>query len=557
MPVGNRVVMSLQPRPIHPVSLTTSQVAQAAFPKGNLYLTMRDEIGTFYSDQDFETLFPNDGQPAIAPWRLALICVMQFIEGLSDRQAAEAVRSRIDWKYALSLELTDPGFDFSVLCEFRKRLLKGGVEKQLLDLLLKQFKERGWLKDRSKQRTDSTHILAAIRTLNRLEGNGETLRAALNAIATVAPDWLRSWVPKDWFERYSRAFDEYHLPKGIDARTKYAEIIGNDGMQLLKLLWSTTSVAYLRQIPAVEILRQTWIHQYYVENDSLCLRAATDLPPTGTRMDSPYDKDARYGNKRSVTWTGYKVHITETCDAEEVHLITNVETTQAHISDVDQTEPIHNSLGAKKLLPALHIVDAGYVDANLLVTSQKKHQVIIVGPVRPNVSWQSKKSEGYDLSQFQVNWNTKRVTCPMGKKSTKKWTPYEDKWGNPVIRVGFPRRTCQLCPSRSLCTRSVSEPRRLTLRPKKEHELLQSLRIQQETWEWKTIYHTRAGVEGTISQGVRGFGLRKARYTGLAKVHLQHIISAAAMNIVRMVAWLQGVPHAKTRTSRFAALAIT
>ncbi len=157
-------------------------------------------------------------------------------------------------------------------------------------------------------------------------------------------------------------------------------------MQLLKVLWSTTSVAYLRQIPAVEILRQTWIHQYDVENDTLRLRAAADLPPTGTRMDSPYDKDARYGNKRSVTWTGYKVHITETCDADEVHLITNVETTQAHISDVDQTEPIHNSLASKKLLPALHILDAGYVDANLLVTSQKQYKVTVVGPVRPNVT---------------------------------------------------------------------------------------------------------------------------------------------------------------------------
>jgi transposase len=547
--------MSMCPRSINQVPHTTSQVAKAAFAKGNLYLTMRDEIGTFYTDRDFEELFSEEGHPAESPWRLALICVMQYIEGLSDRQAAEAVRSRIDWKYALGLELTDSGFDFSVLSEFRKRLITGGVEQQLLDLLLAQFKERGWLKERGKQRTDSTHVLAAIRTLNRLEGNGETLRAALNAIATVAPDWLRSWVPPEWFERYSRAFDEYHLPKGISARTKYAEIIGNDGMQLLKVLWETSTVAYLRQIPAVEILRLTWIHQYYVENNSLRLRAATELPPTGTRMDSPYDKDARYGNKRSVTWTGYKVHITETCDADEVHLITNVDTTQAQISDVDRTEPIHKSLVSKKLLPKVHIVDAGYVDANLLVTSQKQYGVIVVGPARPNVSWQSKMPGGYDISQFKVNWNTKRVTCPMGKKSTQKWTPYQDKWGNQVIRVSFPRKTCQLCPSRSLCTRSASEPRKLTLRLKKEHELLQSLRIQQETSSWKETYDTRAGVEGTISQGVRAFGLRKARYIGLAKVHLQHILTAAAINVVRMVAWLDGIPHATTRTSRFAALA--
>lgn len=435
--------------------------------------------------------------------------------------------------------------------------MKGGVEQQLLELLLKQFKERGWLKERGKQRTDSTHVEAAIRILNRLEGNGETLRAALNAIATIAPEWFRSWVPPEWFERYSRAVDEYRLPKGIPARTKYAETLGADGMQLLKALWETPTVTYLRQIPAVEILRLTWIHQYYVENDRVRLRAATDLPPSGSRIDSPYDRDARYGNKRSVTWTGYKVHITETCDRDEVHLITNVETTQAHISDVDQTEPIHESLASIALLPDEHIVDAGYVDATLLVTSRKQYGVAVVGPVRPNVSWQSQIPGGYDISQFKVNWNTKRVTCPMGKKSLKKWTPYQDKWGNSVIRVAFPRRTCRLCPSRSLCTRSDSEPRRLTLRPKREHELLQSIRVQQETDKWKKIYNTRAGVEGTISQGVRGFGLRKARYTGLAKVQLQHLLTATAINVVQMVAWLQGMPYAKTRTSRFAALAIT
>lgn len=549
--------MSMCPRSLNRVPPTTSQVAKAAFPKGNLYLTMGDEIGTFYTNRDFEELFSDEGHPAVPPWRLALICVMQYIEGLSDRMAAEAVRSRIDWKYALGLELTDSGFDFSVLSEFRKRLITGGVEQQLLDLLLAQFKERGWLKERGQQRTDSTHVLGAIRTLNRLEGNGETLRAALNAIATVAPDWLRSWVPPSWYERYSRGIEEYRLPKGIPARTALAETIGNDGMQLLTVLWESEKVPYLRQIPAVEILRQTWIHQYYVEKGQVRLRAASDLPPAGERMDSPYDPDARYGNKRSVTWTGYKVHMTETCDENEVHLITNVETTQAHFSDVDQTEPIHKSLDNKRLLPREHIVDAGYVDATLLVTSSKQYGVAVVGPVRPNVSWQSKIPGGYDISQFKVNWNTKRVTCPMGQKSTKNWTPYQDKWGNPAIRVGFPRKACQLCPNRSLCTQSASEPRRLTLRPKKEHELLQSLRIQQDTPEWKERYSSRAGVEGTISQGVRAFGLRKARYTGLVKVHLQHILTAAAINIVRMVAWLDGVPHAMTRTSRFAALAPT
>ena len=183
--------MSLQPCPVPPVPELTSRIARAAFPKGNPYLRLRDELGTFFHDGDFADLYPRRGQPALPPWRLALVTVMQFAEDLSDRQAADAVRGRIDWKYALGLELDDPGFDFSVLCEFRGRLTTGGAERLLLEQMLEACKVRRLLKARARQRTDSTHVLAATRDLNRLELVGETLRAALNAVAAVAPDWLR------------------------------------------------------------------------------------------------------------------------------------------------------------------------------------------------------------------------------------------------------------------------------------------------------------------------------------------------------------------------------
>jgi transposase len=193
----------LQVQPTGSVPAETARIAHQVFPKGNRYLNLRDALGSIYSDRDFATLFPTHGQPAQCPWRLALVSVMQFAEDLSDRQAAEAVRNRIDWKYALGLELTDPGFDFSVLSEFRTRLLSGSQEERVLDLLLAGLKARGWLKAGGKQRTDSTHVLAAIRNLNRLEGVGETLRATLNGLATVAPHWLGEWVPSEWFDRYS------------------------------------------------------------------------------------------------------------------------------------------------------------------------------------------------------------------------------------------------------------------------------------------------------------------------------------------------------------------
>src|SRR5919199_4799122 len=196
----------LRPMPIEPVPPETARVARAAFPKGNRYLRVADELDRLFTDEAFGALFPTHGQPACPPWRLALVTILQFAEGLSDRQAANAVRSRIDWKYVLRLELTDPGFDASVLSEFRTRLITGAAESLLFETLLTWCRGRQLVKARGRQRSDSTHILAAVRALNRLEGVGETFRHALNGLAVAAPEWLRALSPPEWVERYGRRF---------------------------------------------------------------------------------------------------------------------------------------------------------------------------------------------------------------------------------------------------------------------------------------------------------------------------------------------------------------
>jgi transposase len=547
------MAMSLQPQEIAPVPEETERIARAAFPKGNIYLRLRDEIGTIFDDPMFAPLFPARGQPAECPWQLALITVMQFIEGLSDCQAADAVRSRIDWKYALGLELTDPGGDASVLCEFRARLIAGNLEQALLETMLARFKERGLLKARGQQRTDSTHVLAAVRTLNRLESIGETLRAALNSLATVAPVWLADLVAPDWFERYATRVEEYRLPKGEAARTALGERIGADGHTILVAVYAPSAPAWLRELPAVQTLRRAWVHQFHLEDDVVRWRKAADLPPAGTRFDSPYDTDARYGNKRSTTWTGYKVHLTETSDADTPHLITHVETTSAPVSDIDMTAPIHQALADKGLLPAAHLADAGYVDADLLISSHRDHEIDLVGPVRPDTSWQAKAGQGFDVPAFTIDWEARTVICPEGQTSFD-WVPSRDSWGNDTIHIGFHRKTCAACPSRSLCTRSKTGPREITVRPQPQHEALQEVRRNQETEAWRARYGKRAGVEGTVSQAVRVFGLRRCRYLGLAKTRLQHIFTALALNVVRLDAWLTGQPLAKTRRSVFASL---
>jgi transposase len=242
--------------------------------------------------------------------------------------------------------------------------------------------------------------------------------------------------------------------------------------------------------------------------------------------------------------------MTETCDPDQAHLITHVETTWAVAADVDQTAPIHTALAAKGLLPDDHLVDAGYVDAELLVGAQFEHGVRLVGPVRPDVSWQAQANQGFDISHFAIDWEAQRVTCPEGKTSVL-WKPGQDRWGNEVIHAEFARRECLACPSRPLCTRAKTEGREMTLRPRERHEALQAARAHQETAEWKEEYAVRAGIEGTLSQGVRGFGLRRCRYIGLAKARLQHVATAAAMNVYRLSDWLGGVPRAATRTSQF------
>lgn len=205
--------MSLHPHIMEPVPDETARIARAAFPKGHPYLTCRDALGTILQDEDWAPLYAQTGQPGFTPWRLALVTIMPFRENLADRQAAEAVRARIDWKYLLSLALTAPGFDFSVLSEVRDRLLAGSAEAVLLDKLLERCRALGLLKARGPQRTDSTHVLAAIRLLNRVALVAETLRAPLNALATVAPDWRQGLAPLAWYERYGRRIEETRLPR--------------------------------------------------------------------------------------------------------------------------------------------------------------------------------------------------------------------------------------------------------------------------------------------------------------------------------------------------------
>src|SRR5947199_3068875 len=455
--------MSMYPQELGGIPEETARVARAACPKGTLAMRLRDALGALYQDEQFAALYPVEGQPAYAPWRLAVVTVLQYAENLTDRQAANAVRERIDWKYSLGLELTDPGFDFSLLSEFRARLVESQQETLLLDRLLEVCKQRGWLKAGGKQRTDSTHVLARVRSLSNLECVGETLRAVLDDLATLAPDWLVQHISPDWFERYSHRYDD---------------LCGEQAK---------------------------W-------------RAGPQESSDEGIIGSPYDPEARTGKKRETTWLGYKVHLTETCALETTQdpqakvvpqLITDVQTTVANVQDVEMTAIIQENLAKQGLLPDEQIVDTGYIDADLRVRSHQNYGIRLLGPVLSDNSWQAKADKGFDVGSFHLDWQGKLATCPRGQTSSR--------WGQAGERmeVVFARETCAACPVRSDCTKSSTTGRVLHVRPQVAHVALQGRRQEQETSAFQKVYQRRAGIEGTLSQAVRAMGIRRARYDGL------------------------------------------
>ena len=546
--------MSLIPEPIWEVPEMTAEVAWAAFPKGTLPMKMRDHLGIFYEDTQFSELFSRTGQPALTAWRLALVTVLQYIENLTDRQAADAVRRCIDWKYLLGLELQDSGFHHSVLSEFRGRLVAGGKETLLLDKMLAHFKEADLLKARGRQRSDSTHVLGAIRALTRLTCVGESMRHALNTLAATAPEWLLEHSDPEWADHYSKRVDEYRLPKSKVKREAYANKVGADGLTLLSAIYKPAAPPWLREVAAVVILRQVWLQNYtWTEVGTLRWRQSKERPPGALRINSPYDVEVRYAKKRSTIWVGYKVHLTESHDEDAPHLITHVETTLATETDCRVTDSIHQALEKKQLLPERHSVDSGYIDAELLVVSQKEHGVDLLGPARGDFTWQSQQGEGFATKDFTFDWDKQKAHCPRGQTSVS-WRDGMDNRGNPVVRIKFSTNQCGPCPVNNKCTRSDPPRRPLVIRPEAQFKALHAARQREKTDTFAQEYAQRAGVEGTISQAVRVFGLRRARYIGIAKTHLQHVFIAAAINVVRVIRWLEQEPIAQTRQSHFARL---
>jgi transposase len=586
--------MSVQPMPWPQPAAEIVVAVRAMYRRREppLPVAVRDRFGELFPDAEFAAGFGRRGRPGWSPGRLALVTVLQKAENLTDRQAADAVRDKISWKYALGLGLDDEGFDASVLSEFRTRVAEHGLEQRVLDLLLERLKAEGLVGAGGKARTDSTHVIAAVRELNRVELAGESVRACVEALAAAAPDWLATVIDvADWADRYRARIDSWRLPASKAKRATLAATYGTDAAALLRAVYHRHAPSWLRELPAVEVLRVMVVQNYVISVDAagqevIRMREAdTDgLPPARTRLVSPYDPDARWSVKRGrgdrpgdeLRWTGYKLHLTETCEHDEhdgdggdggdgvgadeqragqrPNIIIGVATTDATVPDVAMTDPIHTALAKRDLLPARHYLDSGYPSAPLLVDTRRRWGTELVSPLLADQSHQAKAGAGYDRSRFTIDYETHQASCPQGQTSTW-WDPYTIG-GTPKISIKFAAQTCHACPVRDQCTRTTSRRygRQLTVPTQEVHDAQLAARTSQNTPDWQADYALRAGVEGTIHQAIAVTGIRHARYRGLPKTRLEHVYSATALNLIRLHAYWHGNALDRGRTSNLTRL---
>jgi transposase len=546
-----------------------------------LAVTMRDRLGQWMTDELFAAAFGARGRPGQPPSRLAVVTVLQMAEDLTDRQAAEAVRTRLDWQYALGLPLDDDGFDHTVLSEFRGRVAEHGLEEAALDALLAKLTADGLLSPGGKQRTDSTHVIAAVRALHAVELAGESVRAALEALAASCPDWLAARLcTADWTRRYGARIDSWRLPAGNRERDKLIIEYARDGYALVSACYEDTAPPWARELPAVQVLRTVLLQNFTVtaggQGQEVIRRREPEsaggdgVPPAHAKISSPYDTEARWGAKKDLLWLGYKLHITDTCDDPPAcgcppdqagparcphdvlpNLITCVATTDATVPDAAMTMPVTAALHRRGLAPGRHYADSGYASAGLMLQAAALG-VILVTPLLSDTSRQAREKNGYDRSAFAIDHGARTATCPQGQASAG-WSPARQR-GTDVIIVRF-GTACRSCPARPQCTTSTSRNgRQLTILPRELHEVQAAARAGQAAVGWQDDYKRRAGCEATVSQAVTVTGSRRARYRGLAKTRLEHACQAAALNLWRLDAYWNDTPIDRRRTSHLARL---
>ncbi|MHB1414495.1 MAG: IS1182 family transposase [Chloroflexota bacterium] len=526
--------MSLQWQLPRDVPDDTGHVGRAILPPQDIYRQIGDRFDRLFPYEDcFAPLYEHTGRGAISPLLLALVTVFQMLEKVPDREAATWVVSRIDWKYALHLPLAYTGFHFCDLSAFRQRLLEHRQERLVFDALLERLKELGLLKRRGKARTDSTHILAVVERLTQLELVGESIRVALRAVTGAAEAWAGEHLPATFREAYQERQSQYGL--GDEEARQELVKVGADGFWFLAQV-DRSAPAAARDLAEVATLRAVLAQQFPQGPGG----PPAEKRPHGVEViESPHEAEARRGVKRSKSWTGYKVQLSETCDEGLPHLVVDLEPTPAPAHDSPQLPAIQARLGARQLLPGEQYVDQSYVSGKAIAASEELG-VDLKGKPLADTSG----PEGFRQGDFLIDEEKREAVCPAGERSAR-WREVAGEAGEPArVDVQFEGSTCRVCGAFGSCTESA-RGRSLELHPYRR--VLQARRLEAQTAAYREELKVRAGVEGSISELVRGHGLRQARYRGLGKLRLQCLFTAVAVDLKRLVRWWNRPPGAAAR----------
>jgi len=521
--------MSLKPTDPQRSFYHTSTLCGEMFGASDRYRLFREKIlpKLFALRGKLESLYcENNGRPAVDPVLLAGVTLLQFMEKVADRLAAEQVVYHLGWKYALDLELSEGGFHPTVLVYFRDRLEEKKAERLIFDEILKLLIETGLVKRKGKQRLDSTHVLGYVKEMSRLECAVETVRLGLEALAGEVsvgerPEfWDRFWA------LYVQSKLDWRLSKA-DRQSRYRQC----GQEIRELLeWIDTKQAKLSELEAVKLLRRVFSEQFELVEGKF--QPTQRRPPRS--VQNPHDPDAHYANKGKKQWVGYKVHVVESVDSNEPakrkgepteQFITEILTTEAALDEMaGLAEALKREQHYHEIKPQAMYADGGYVTEKTL-TEAEQSGMELLGPTRPDPH-----KGPYNADAFQVDIDRRHAICPQGKNSTQ-WSHIQDAYmGTEYYRIEWASQ-CDRCPVQKKCTRAKNGRRILVVGPR--HDLVEKRRKEMREPDYSKSMHPRNGIEGTHSELVRGHGLRQTKYRGLSRVSLSHSLMGAACNVKR------------------------
>ena len=476
--------------------------------------------GEIVDEASLVGMYSDTGRGGINPVLLCFVLILQFLEKLPDRQAAEMVRMRMDWKYALRQELDWPGFDYSSLCNFRKRLYAHGQEYAMFEQVLQYLAESGYLKSK-RQRTDATHVLGSVERLSRLELVWETLRLALAALINADAKWVNGQLPSAFVSEYIQKRSDYRMSKGQAEQAM--QDVGRDSFWLLSQIELNGQAAW-QDLPEIVTLRQV-LEQQFDQDDgegSSGVRPKANIDVGGDVISSPHDPSVRYSKKNKNTeWRGYKAQVTETVDAE-LAIITDIGIHSAIEQDGLALRAIQERLAQRVLLPDKQYVDGAYCNGKTLASSERAGI-----DLRGFIGSYSRKPVGFRLEDFDIDLEKQRALCPAGKTATV-FNPSSQPDVDFHVRFG---KQCQDCHFQPSCT---TEKRGRSLEISPYHQLLTRRRREQADTAFVKEMHARARIESTICELARKHGLRQSRYRGQHKVALQATFTAAAVNLKRL-----------------------